>query len=293
MILRKRNNNLKRNPLSRQLALISLVVVLSMLTWSRLDQKEIAQATVNASSITLAGDLQDEITGGVCSDWSPDCAETHLVDQGNGVWRRPFFIPTAANYEYKMVVDNDWGNGSYPADNVSITVGAPLTVTFYLDEKTGGVLDTVNHPQIPVAAGSFQSELGCAGDWDPACVRSLLTDPDNDGIYTFSDSTLPAGDYEFKIAFNEAWGGDIPGSNVLFTIADEGDTVTISWNSANDDVTVEVTSSTPATGPASVTVVGNLQEAISDCDNWTPDCGETHMLKIGNGVWRSDRKSVV
>ncbi len=55
------------------------------------------------------------------------------------------------------------------------------------------------------AAGSFQSELGCPGDWQPDCLRSWLQDPDGDGIYTFSTTAIPAGSYEFKAALNESW----------------------------------------------------------------------------------------
>ena len=58
---------------------------------------------------------------------------------------------------------------------------------------------------IAVAPGSFQSELGCPGDWDPSCLRSWLEDPDGDGIYTFETTALPAGSYETKVAINESW----------------------------------------------------------------------------------------
>ena len=46
---------------------------------------------------------------------------------------------------------------------------------------------------IAVAPGSFQSELGCPGDWDPGCLRSWLEDPDGDGIYTFETTALAGG----------------------------------------------------------------------------------------------------
>ena len=58
---------------------------------------------------------------------------------------------------------------------------------------------------IAVAPGSFQSELGCPGDWQPDCLRSWLQDPEGDGIYTFRTSALPAGDYEVKVAIGESW----------------------------------------------------------------------------------------
>ena len=55
------------------------------------------------------------------------------------------------------------------------------------------------------APGSFQSELGCPGDWDPGCLRSWLQDPDGDGRYTMSTTALPPGSYEVKAAINQSW----------------------------------------------------------------------------------------
>jgi len=68
------------------------------------------------------------------------------------------------------------------------------------------------------SVGSFQDELGCPGDWQPDCLRSWLQDPDGDGIYIFSTSELPVGNYEVKVAHDEAWDESYPGSNVPFTV---------------------------------------------------------------------------
>ena len=90
-----------------------------------------------------------------------------------------------------------------------------------------------------MAPGSFQSELGCAGDWDAGCLRSWLQDPDGDGTYTFSTSALPAGSYESKVAINEGWdlnygaGGVQNGPNIAFAVGNSGDPVTFSWDSSH------------------------------------------------------------
>ena len=51
---------------------------------------------------------------------------------------------------------------------------------------------------VATVAGSFQSEIGCPGDWQPWCDASLMSDPDGDGTYTFTVPAggLPVGDYE-------------------------------------------------------------------------------------------------
>ncbi|MCK5429197.1 MAG: hypothetical protein KAI94_06985, partial [Anaerolineales bacterium] len=46
----------------------------------------LAQPAASAPiSVTLVGDLQDEL--GCPGDWQPECADTHLTEQGYGVWR--------------------------------------------------------------------------------------------------------------------------------------------------------------------------------------------------------------
>ena len=89
---------------------------------------------------------------------------------------------------------------------------------------------------IAVAPGSFQSELGCPGDWDPGCLRSWLEDPDGDGIYTFETTALPAGSYETKVAINESWdenygAGGVPGgANIAFTVPADNAKVTFTYD---------------------------------------------------------------
>ena len=65
-----------------------------------------------------------------------------------------------------------------------LNLGAGTSVKFYYDHKSHWVTDNQTSV-IAVAPGSFQSELGCPGDWQPDCLRSWLQDPDGDGIYTF------------------------------------------------------------------------------------------------------------
>ena len=152
-----------------------------------------AVAAPNPSSVTIAGSLQSEV--GCSADWDPACAASHLTyDPGDDVWQGSFDLP-AGSYEYKAALDNGWtenyglhavSNGA----NVPLNLASGATVKFYYDHKSHWVTD--NHSSvIAVAPGSFQSELGCPGDWDPGCLRSWLQDPDGDGIYTFETTALP------------------------------------------------------------------------------------------------------
>ena len=187
--------------------------------------------------VTLVGDLQSEL--GCAGDWDVTCGTTELSHVGYGIWRGVFDVPTG-DWNYKTALNNAWLEG-YPEANktLAVTTSPTETVHFYYDDKTFAVVDSVNDV-VAVATGDMQNELGCAGDWAPECVRTLLTDVDGNGVYTFVTTDIPAGDYNFKIAFNEAWGGDLPANNVPFTVPANGDKVTISYATSDDSVSVVI-----------------------------------------------------
>ena len=192
------------------------------------------------SSVTIAGSLQDEL--GCPGDWQPDCDLTHLgYDVDDDVWQGTFTIP-AGSFEYKAALNDSWdenygAGGVFNGDNIVLDLGADTDVKFYYDHATHWVTDNANSV-IATAAGNFQGGLGCPGDWQPDCLRSWLQDPDGDGIYEYATDAIPVGDYEFKVALDEAWDASFPASDVAFSVAAAGDAVTISYDSATNDVGV-------------------------------------------------------
>lgn len=52
--------------------------------------------------------------------------------------------------------------------------------------------------------GSYQAAAGCPGDWQPECAATAMTVGD-DGKYYSGPFTLPAGDYEYKVALDGSW----------------------------------------------------------------------------------------
>lgn len=186
----------------------------------------VAPPAAQPGSVTVAGSLQSELD---CSgDWQPDCAATHLsFDASDGVWQRSFSIP-AGSYEYKAPLNDNWDenyglNAQPNGANIPLNLSSAADVKFYYDHGTHWITSNANST-IAVAPGSFQSELGCPGDWDPSCLRSWLQDPDGDGFFNFS-AWLPAGSYEAKVAINESWdenygdGGAPNGANIPFSVA--------------------------------------------------------------------------
>ena len=138
---------------------------------------------------------------------------------------------------------------------------------FYYSHETHWVADSRNK-LIAVAPGSFQSELGCAGDWDPGCLRSWLQDPDGDGLYTFRTSALPAGTYEAKVAIGESWNenygaGGVPnGPNISFTVASDCAEIEFPYDPSTHVLTIGIGGGAPVAQPASVTIAGSFQSEL-------------------------------
>lgn len=195
---------------------------------------------VQPASVTLAGSFQSEL--GCPGDWQPECGNTGLAfDSADGVWQGVFTLP-AGTWEYKAALNASWDEnygrgGERGGANIPLNLATAGPVKFYYDHATHWITDDVSSV-IATLAGSFQSELGCPGDWDPGCLRTWLQDPDGDGRYTFSTSALPAGTYEVKVALNESWdenygaGGAPNGANIPFTVAAAGEPVVFTYDAA-------------------------------------------------------------
>ncbi|WP_194396696.1 pullulanase-type alpha-1,6-glucosidase [Microbacterium atlanticum] len=188
------------------------------------------------SMVTVPGSLNSEM--GCAGDWAPGCEAAKLTLRADGIWAGTFDLP-AGQYEYKAAIDGSWAinygaNGVRDGSNVAIT-HAGGAISFYFDPRTNIVQSTAEGPIVTVP-GSYQSEAGCAGDWAPDCLKSLMADGDKDGVYELAVD-LPAGAYEAKVAHGMSWnenygvGGAPGGSNYSFT-AEEGTPVVFRYTLA-------------------------------------------------------------
>jgi pullulanase/glycogen debranching enzyme len=252
-----------------------------------------ASHTPDPSSVTVPGSLQSEL--GCSGDWDPACANTHLLfDPDDDVWQAIFNVP-AGNWEYKAALNDSWTenyglNATLNGPNIPLNLLSPTSVKFYYDHKTHWITSNQNSV-IAVAPGNFQSELGCPGDWQPDCLRSWLQDPDGDGIYSFSTNSLPAGDYEVKVAINESWdenygqGGVPNGPNIPFTVSADCAETVFTYNHTTHILTIGP--GAPVVQPASVTIAGSLQSEVGCSGDWQPDCATTHLnFDAADLVWQ-------
>ncbi len=229
---------MNKHPLSPRLVLASLFFLSLFLLINNVSH------AVDPTSVAVVGDMQLEL--GCSSDWQPECANTELIyDATDDVWQANFNIP-AGNWLYKTALNDSWAenygaNAQPDGPNIPLNLGAATDVKFYYDHKTHWITENVN-ATIATVAGNFQSVIGCPGDWQPDCLRSWMQDADGDNIYTFVTSDIPSGNYEFKVALDEAWAESYPGSNVPLAVPANA-TVTFSYNAGSNEVTFDVTAS--------------------------------------------------
>ena len=252
-----------------------------------------ASDTPNPTQVTITGSLQDEL--GCPGDWQPDCGTSHLLyDAADDAWQGTFNLP-AGSFEYKAALNDSWtenyGQNAAPnGANIPLNLAASVSVKFYYDHESHWVTSNRNSV-IATVVGSFQSELGCPGDWQPNCLRSWLQDPDGDGIYSFSTSALPVGEYEGKVAIDESWsenygaGGALNGANLSFSVPTEQSLVTFTYDASTHVLTIAaVEVSTP---PTSVTIAGSLQNEIGCPGDWQPDCMASHLTyDAADSIWQ-------
>ena len=266
--------------------LISCLSVITLVAGVLTPTPALASHTAEPTSVTIAGSLQSEL--GCSGDWEPACASSHLTyDAGDGVWQGSWTVP-AGGWEYKAALNDNWtenyglqatANGT----NIGLSLGADTAVKFYYDHESHWVTDNQNSV-IAVAPGSFQSELGCANDWDPGCLRSWLRDPEGDGTYSFTTEALPAGNYDAKVALNESWdvnygqGGIQNGDNLSFNVPNDNAEVTFAYNAGSHELDIQVEQSAVTT----VTLVGDLQSELGCGQDWDPTCTTTDLTIDAN-----------
>ncbi|TQJ30150.1 pullulanase-type alpha-1,6-glucosidase [Microbacterium sp. SLBN-146] len=225
-------------------------------------------------AVSIPGNLNSEF--GCAADWAPDCDEAQmtLVD---GVWRLQIADLAAGTYEYKVATEKSWdvnfgANGVPGGTNITIThAGGPIA--FYFDPRTKAVQSTAEGPLVTLP-GSWQSEMGCPGDWAPDCLRTLMFDKDRDGVYEFATNALPTGAYETKVAHGLSWGenygvGGAPdGSNYAFQ-ATEGKLIAFRYDPETHLLAIEL-ADPPLPG------TGQLQAHWIDAGTiaWPADLGD-------------------
>ena len=124
--------------------------------------------------------------------------------------------PDGTLLEYRTVVRDAAGRIS--ADATYGVTGKPVP-----SGGNDGNVGAITQPDKLTVPGDHNSEMGCGGDWDPACTQAQLTYDPADQIWKATYDNLPAGNYAFKAAINGSWdenygeAGVPNGSNISYT----------------------------------------------------------------------------
>ena len=138
-------------------------------------------------------------------------------------------------------------------------------------------------PTSVTIAGSLQSEIGCAGDWDPGCVSTHLSYDAADDVWQAAFA-VPAGSYEYKAALNNAWdenygaNAQAGGGNIVLEAAAPS-TIKFYYDHKSHWVT-SATNSVIAVAP------GNFQSEVGCPGDWQPDCLRSWLQDAdGDGIY--------
>lgn len=189
-------------------------------------------AAPTGTTWVVAGSFQDDLPGSGCGEWDNACAGTTMEDtDGDGVFRFIGENLPAGSYEYKIVETGNWGN-AHPPSNVPFTADGSQ-VRWYFQPGPNNVADNQSRC-IATVAGSFQDVLG-GPEWAPDNLRSMMwQDEPGSDWYEFT-AALPAGDWEYKVARDEAWDASYPANNVMLSLATDTE-VTFRYNCATNEV---------------------------------------------------------
>jgi hypothetical protein len=252
-----------------------------------------AQAELN--SVTVVGTFQSEL--GCASDWDPRCAITHLErNPADGVWRKVFTLPPG-RHEFKVALNDSWaenygvnaqrGGPGLVFDNPG---PRPVAVKFFYDPVTHWVTNSSLTP-IAVLAGSLQSELGCASDWDPACMLTWLKDLDGNGVQELVVPSLPAGAYELNVAHDESWdeshgaNGEVNGANMPFTVPAPGQRIQFRYDTPTHQLVIQIAAPTTTTLTVTPNPVGSV-EAVTFTARVTVD--GSSVVPTGSVTFKAD-----
>src|SRR5215216_4025821 len=172
-----------------------------------------------------------------------------------------------------------------PISNVVLILAMLLSSFASLKPTALVKADHTGNPSSVTLVGSLQSEVSCAGDWDPTCTASYLSYDGGDDVWQGSWN-VPAGDtgsYEYKAALNNGWdenyglhaqpgGANIPlsadGSSTKFYYDHKSHWITDNKNSVI------------AVSP------GNFQSELGCPGDWQPDCLRSWLQDIdGDGIY--------
>ncbi|MDR1078619.1 MAG: DUF3372 domain-containing protein, partial [Propionibacteriaceae bacterium] len=234
--------------------LVPLLAAATLAAVAALGLAPTAAQAADPPVVSLPGSFNQSL--GCASDWAPDCAQLQLdYDAASGVYTRQLDI-APGDYQFKIAQDGSWDvnygqDGAANGANINFTAGSQPTVFVY--DPVSHLVQAAPAGQLVTLPGSYQSEVGCPGDWQPDCLASTMY-PLSDGTYTYSTDRLPQNSWEVKVAVGLSWDvnygrdGAAGGANYEFVTA-AGELTTFTYTPSDHKLAIDVTNPPlPGTG---------------------------------------------
>lgn len=230
--------------------------------------------------------------------WDPTNEANDMnFDSDTGLWtltKSDVTLNVGEVYKCKVVKNHSW-DVSYPAQDVTFSVGAPgvysVTVTYNPENNIVSII-IPGAPHTYTVAGSSATLFG--NTWNPENANNDMA-KNNAGLYEWSKSnvSLAAGNIEFKVVAERNWDLAYPNDNYILNIPSAGNyDVVITFN----DETREIN----ATASASITSI----LLMGTFDNWSDGIaltqgtgysytgtipvsadGEEFCIKVNSNTW--------
>lgn len=176
--------------------------------------------------------------------------------------------------EYRAVTTDAAGHRSAGSTYASVGNRVNVTVPEEPEEPSEPEPQEPTEYEFVSVPGSFNSEAGCPGDWQPDCdnVQMELV---NGTIWRLALADLAAGDYAYKIAVEKSWdenygqGGAPGGSDIVLN--HDGGAIAFYFDPRTKNIW------STADGPV-ITLPGSLQSELGCPGDWQPDCLATMMF---------------
>jgi hypothetical protein len=131
------------------------------------------------------------------------------------------------------------------------------------------VIQPFTFPSLQVSfPGNYQSAASLGPNWNPGTTAILAEDSNHDGVWKLNTNTIPAGDYEYKVALNGTWtvnyglGGVRDGDNITVTQSTTNSPLSFYFDSTDKFITTRPQSDI-------IVLVGDMLSEIGGTD-WAP-----------------------
>ena len=147
--------------------------------------------------------------------------------------------------------------------------GAVLADDVFAELFYAPVIQPVTFPSLFVSfPGSYQAAAGLGANWDPGASAITAEDNNHDGVWKLATSSIPAGNYEYKVALNGNWlvnyglGGIRDGEDITMTQPTTNAPLSFYFDSTDKFITTRPHSDI-------IVLVGDMLSEIGGAD-WDP-----------------------